>query len=94
VSDDDRSAELRVRAALAAGSPAAPADVQRVLDDLAAQRALAAERWVAIGALAPRAKSLRGRVLALERAVAAAGAHLAAGAVGEAGDVLRRALTL
>jgi hypothetical protein len=91
VFDDDRSAELRVRAALAAGRPADPADVQRLLDELAAQRAVADERWTAIGLLAPTAKSLRGRVLALERAVTAAAAHLAAGAIAEAGDVLHRA---
>jgi hypothetical protein len=89
VSDDDHLAEERVRAALTAGTAAAAADIGRVLAALDAARALAGERWTAIGALAPAAKRHRARTLELERTIAAAAEHLDAGAVAEARAVLR-----
>lgn len=48
-----------------------------LLDELAALRRLADERWAAIARLAPAAKALRLRALELERALAAAEARLA-----------------
>jgi hypothetical protein len=69
-------AEQRLRDALATGTQAAGDDLLAVLDELAAQRQLAAARWVAIGALAPTAKAMRMRVLELERAMRDARHHL------------------
>lgn len=91
MTDDAHLAEQRVRAALTAGTAAAPADIGRVLAALEAARAVADERWTAIGALAPRAKQLRMRTLELERVIAAAAAHLDVGAVAAARAVLRGA---
>jgi hypothetical protein len=65
-------AEARVRAALAAGAAPSADDVAAVLGELAHWREVAAERWTAIGALAPKAKELRLRSQDLERAIAAA----------------------
>jgi hypothetical protein len=65
-------AEARVRAALAAGDTPSAADINDVLAELARWREVAAERWTAIGALAPRAKELRLRSQDLERAMTAA----------------------
>ena len=65
-------AEARVRAALAAGDTPSAADVREVLVELAHWRDVAADRWTAIGALAPKAKELRLRSQELERAMAAA----------------------
>ena len=65
-------AEARVRAALAAGETPSAADMHDVLVELAHWREVAAERWTAIGALAPKAKELRLRSQDLERTIAAA----------------------
>jgi hypothetical protein len=89
VTDDAHLAEQRVRAALAAGTAAAPADIDRVLAALDAARALADERWAAIGALAPAAKRHRARSLELQRIITTAGDHLDSGAVAEARAILR-----
>jgi len=65
------AAEARVRAAVAAGDTPSLDDVREVLAALDDARATAAERWTAIGLLAPKAKELRVRVHELERALAA-----------------------
>ncbi|MBL8622634.1 MAG: hypothetical protein JNK64_15070 [Myxococcales bacterium] len=55
------AAEARVRAALGAGAAPPPDDVAAVLALLDAARAESAQRWEAIGRLAPAAKAQRGR---------------------------------
>ncbi|MBK7070708.1 MAG: hypothetical protein IPH44_00270 [Myxococcales bacterium] len=55
------AAEARVRAALAAGAAPTPDDVAAVLGLLDRARAESAQRWEAIGRLAPAAKAQRGR---------------------------------
>jgi hypothetical protein len=74
---DPAAAEARVRAAVDAGRPPDPADVRAVLDELDRARAESADRWHAIGRLAPRAKQHRGRAEDLERALRAVRAALA-----------------
>jgi len=65
------TAEARVRAALADGRAPDPADVREVCAELDRVRAESADRWRAIGRLAPRAKQHRGRSEDLERALRA-----------------------
>ena len=71
-------AEARVRAAIDLAQPLAIADVGAILDELARVRAESAERWVAIGRLAPRAKQHRGRSEDLARVLGAVGDRLRA----------------
>ena len=68
---DPAAAEARVRAALDAGRPPDPADVAGLVAELDRVRAESAERWRAIGRLAPRAKQHRGHSEDLERALRA-----------------------
>jgi hypothetical protein len=62
---------------LRSGEPLAEDDRARLADELDALRALAAERWRAIGQLAPAAKALRLRAQAAERVLAEVAAVLA-----------------
>ncbi|MCE9579280.1 MAG: hypothetical protein K8W52_39515 [Deltaproteobacteria bacterium] len=71
------SAEDRVREAVAAGAPAAAADLRELLEALDAVRAESEARWAAIGRLAPRAKEHRGRSEDLTRALRAVRDQLA-----------------
>lgn len=69
------AAEATARAAIAAGQPVAADVVAELLRALAEARALADERWQAIGKLAPAAKARRDQartlgVLAAEAATA------------------------
>ena len=74
---DGPAAEARVRAAVDAGRAPDPADLRALLGELDRARAESAERWRAIGRLAPRAKQHRGRSEDLERALRAVRAALA-----------------
>lgn len=71
------AAEARLRAAVDDGAPFAD-ELTTILDELARVRGESAERWDAIGKLAPRAKQLRGRSQDLERALRAVHERLAA----------------
>jgi hypothetical protein len=94
MSDTAEMAAARLRAAIAAGDAPRADDIEEVIAALEHWRAVASERWIAIGALAPRAKELRMRAQELERAIAAARDRLDAadGDVGAAREVLARAL--
>ncbi|MEZ4367567.1 MAG: hypothetical protein R2939_15010 [Kofleriaceae bacterium] len=75
MSDDP---EARVRAAIADDRAVTPADAAAILRELDATRATAAERWRAIGALAPAAKARRGQAQDLARLARRAATALAA----------------
>lgn len=100
MSDAAENAEARVRAAIAVGESPRAVDIDAVLAELERWRAVAAERWAAIGALAPRAKELRLRAQDLQRAALAARDRLDAAIAGGQGsaevhaarEVLTRAL--
>jgi hypothetical protein len=77
-------AEARLRA-----GGAAPADVAEVLALLDEARALAAERWEAIGRLAPAAKAHRDRAQDAVRLLAALRDALRAGSIDEAAWLAR-----
>jgi hypothetical protein len=74
-------AEARVRTALAAGAAPAPDDVAALVALLDEARAESAERWAAIGRLAPAAKAHRERAEDGARALAALRDALAAGPI-------------
>ena len=57
----------RAEAALASDAPVEPQLVRELLSELAAQRALADERWQAIAKLAPAAKRHRAQLQDLAR---------------------------
>ncbi len=82
-----------MRAALAGGGPPDAVDVAAVLDELAQVRAESAERWQAIGRLAPAAKGLRGRAHDAERLLAEVVAALAGPIDDDARATLRARLT-
>jgi hypothetical protein len=72
-----RSAEARVRAAIASGEAPAASDVAAVLDELERVREDAEERWRAVTRLAPAAKKQRMRAQSAARGRARLEAHLA-----------------
>lgn len=80
-------AEARVRAALAAGTAPGGDDVAAVVALLDETRAQSAERWDAIGRLAPAAKASRDRVQDAGRLLAALRDDLRAGPLDEASRV-------
>jgi hypothetical protein len=69
----------RLRAAVASNRPAALPDVALLLAELDRVRAESAERWDAIGRLAPAAKAQRGKARDLDRLLDELRAGLAAG---------------
>jgi len=71
-----RTAEARVRAAIASGQAPAASDVTAVLDELARVREDAEERWRAVTRLAPAAKRQRMRAQNAARSRAQLEAHL------------------
>jgi hypothetical protein len=71
-----RTAEARVRAAIASGQAPAASDVTAVLDELARVREDAEERWRAVTLLAPAAKRQRMRAQSAARSRARLEAHL------------------
>lgn len=71
-----RTAEARVRAALASGQAPAASDLNAVLDELARVREDAEERWRAVTRLAPAAKRQRMRAQTAARSRAQLEAHL------------------
>ena len=77
-------AEARVRAALAAGTAADGGDVAALVAALDEARAQSAERWEAIGRLAPAAKASRDRAQDATRLLAALRDDLRAGPLDEA----------
>lgn len=76
-------AEARVRAALGAGVAPAPADVAAVVAVLDEVRRESADRWQAIGRLAPAAKAQRDRAQDAGRVLAAIRAALESGSLDE-----------
>lgn len=73
-----RTAEARVRAAIASGQAPAASDLTAVLDELERVREDAEERWRAVTLLAPAAKRQRMRAQTAARMRAQLEAHLGA----------------